>query len=458
MPTLPSATTTLSEQAAASAGGVELLVVMAAVPTAADITPRIFANPAAIIDKHGYSEGAEYAALHIAETGKPLCFVGLPIQTAGVVGRKNTTGNSDSSVVDVTVAASGSLAETDGIVTVITGGTIGTDQIMLGLSLDGGRSVKRVRLGTANSYTIPYVGLVLSFAAGDLTADDTVLTWHSTAPRWDTQGIEDARAALAAQQKQARSWLIIGDLTAKDDADDIVTEANAYETENDRFTLARVQLRDHLPAATLSHTTVRMTGTNTVTFAEVGGTGDTITRSAGSFITDGFAVGDIITVTGTTNNNFVGASKITGVSATVLTLGSDDLVDEGPVSAVTITATGSLVFLEVGGTGDTITRTRGSWIADGFAVGDLVTVAGSGSNNFVATAGIATLTNTVMTFDTTDLANETIGSVLVTITAGESKAEWIASNSATPPSRFMCRSTASEPDCRGTWRKASASA
>jgi hypothetical protein len=78
----------------------------------------------------------------------------------------------------------------------------------------------------------------------------------------------------------------------------------------------------------------------------------------------------------------------------------------------------------VGGTGDTIARTGGSWLDDGFAVGDVVTVGGTASNN--VTGPIAALTATVLTFGTTDLAAEVIGSHNVTVVAGEEDADWVA--------------------------------
>lgn len=52
---------------------------------------------------------------------------------------------------------------------------------------------------------------------------------------------------------------------------------------------------------------------------------DTMTRATGSFITDGFQVGDVVTVSGTTNNN--GDKVITAVDALVLT-SSTALTDE----------------------------------------------------------------------------------------------------------------------------------
>lgn len=75
---------------------------------------------------------------------------------------------------------------------------------------------------------------------------------------------------------------------------------------------------------------VNMTGGPSLTFAEVGATGDTITRSAGSWVTEEFAPGMYIGVTGSASNNITDA-LITGVTATVLTLDTTDLVNEGPV-------------------------------------------------------------------------------------------------------------------------------
>lgn len=91
-----------------------------------------------------------------------------------------------------------------------------------------------------------------------------------------------------------------------------------------------------------------MTGNPNLTFAEVGASGDTITRDAGSWIADGFLEGAGIYVSGTVSNNLVLASGATIVtlSATVITLGVTDLTPEGPLNGVTLTGTG--VFLSTG--------------------------------------------------------------------------------------------------------------
>lgn len=425
MPDLPRATIQLDQQAGASASGLELLTVIAAVARNADAQPRVFASVAALLDTHDYSPGADYCAQHIDETDKPVLFVGIPIATVGTIGRIDATGNTGTSVVSVAAGGDGVLEDVEGVVTVIRGGTVGTDQILLGLCLDGEFSdPKTIRLGTATSYVIPYFGLTLTATVGTLIAGDTVLRFKTTAPLWDADGIAAARTALAAQQKQSRNWHVIGDVPSVALASSVVTQINAYASANDRCSLARISARDRTVQAAMSRVRVRMTGTPTITFAEVGATGDTITRSAGSFVSDGFAVGMAIDTSGSASNNFTSA-KITAVTATVLTLDTQDLVAEGPVSNVVITGSHALTFAEVGATADTITRSGGSWLADGFAAGDLITVASTASNNFVDKL-VTTVTATVLTLDTQDLVAEVIGSYHATITAGESHADWVA--------------------------------
>ncbi len=421
MATLPKATTRIQDTAGAAVGGLDLICVAAPVATNADKVPRLFGSASAIYDQHGYSEGLEYCAKHAQLTGKGFLFVGLPISTAGSIGRVDQTGNTGSSVVSVVAGAAGVLHEHDGVVMVDQGGTVGTDQIKCSLSLDGGRVTKKFRLGTANTFALPYVNATLNFGAGTLVAGDIVLTWHGSGPLADPTDLDTVRAALAAQQKQFRSMLNVGDLQNHTEAQAVVDMANAYETTNERFIYVRVSVADFLPQATLSKSIARMTGAPSLTFAEVGGTGDTITRASGSWIADGFAVGDVVTVTGSVSNNVTG--QIAALSATVLTFGTTDLAAEVAANCTVVGSPG-LTFAEVGGTGDTVTRSRGSWVDDGFRTGDTITFAGTASNN--VTGPIAGLTALVLTFGTTDLAAEVVSSAAVTATAGQTKAAWMA--------------------------------
>lgn len=422
MADLPEANVTVDDEAGGFAGGTGYAVVLACVAENDDITPRVFASGKGLLDQHGYAAGASYVASHIDETGKPVVFVGLPIATAGFAGSFDSSGVTGTSKITVAGGTDGILEEVDGVVTVVAGGTVGTDQITFTLSLDGGRTEKLVRLGTASSYTVPYVGIVISFGSGTLVAADEY-TFRTHAPKWDNDGLTAARRALAKQRKLSRSWLVIGDLPSSTYAGYVTTQVNAYETANKRFTYARASVNDRR-LAKMSKRRVSMVGQPQLTFAEVGATGDTITRDTGSWVTDGFQVGDCITVAGSLSNNFTDA-KITGVSATVLTLDTQDLVAEVTTSGVTVIGSTSLTFAEVGSTLDTITRVAGSWVDDGFAAGMTVSIDGTASNDGT-TAVISAVTATVMTLTTYDLAAEVIASHRVDIVQVQTMAAWIA--------------------------------
>ncbi len=124
MATIPRASVTVEATAAAPANGDDLIVILSPVATNDDLTPRLFGTPSAINDQHEYSEGLEYAALHLAQTGHSVVFVGMPIGTAGAVSRTSSAGNTGSSVVTAVAGSDGVLGEHDGRVRVVTGGTI----------------------------------------------------------------------------------------------------------------------------------------------------------------------------------------------------------------------------------------------------------------------------------------------------------------------------------------------
>lgn len=320
MADLPEASVTVDDEAGAFAGSAGYAVVLGAVYQNADITPRVYSSTKGILDQHGYSQAADYAAWHFEETKKPIIFIGLPIVTAGAVASQDPTGVTGSSVISAAASASGVLEEVDAYFKVTKAGTIGANGIVGVLSLDGGRTEKIVRLGTSNSYVIPYVGVTLSFGAGTLAVDD-IYYFRTTAPMWDSAGLASARTALAAQLKPARSWIIAGDLPNSTFAGYVTTEANGYETANDRFTYARVSVRDLLPLGRAAKLAAQ-----SFTFAEVGVSGDTITRDAGSWLADGFRVGDTVTFTGTVSNNVT--LTIGALTDTVMTATTTDLAAE----------------------------------------------------------------------------------------------------------------------------------
>jgi len=425
MATLPGASNTIAAGASSSVGGSDLITVIAPVPDSADAKPRLFGSASAVYAQHGYNEGVEYANYHANEDDLPILFVGIPIATLGAIGRENTSGNSGTSVTTIVAGADGVLCEHDGVLRCLVGGTVGTDQIILGLSLDGGLSEKRIRLGTDTSYVIPYFGATINATVGTLTAGETIHTWHGSGPLGDSTGWTSAFAALKAQQRQCRTMLNCGDLATDTEAAALLTLLDAYDTSDDRYVRMRCSVKDRLPLATMSSTTHRMSTAN-VTFAEVGATGDTITRASGSFVSDGFATGDILTISGSTSNNGTLAAAATVTSATVITLDTDDLADEGPVANVSITGVASLTFSDAA---DTVVRAggnAGSWLTDGFRVGDSVTISGTSSND--GTFTVTAVTAATITFESGDLADEVIGITTPTITAGQTKAEHLAAS------------------------------
>jgi hypothetical protein len=414
---LPSASTRLSSQAGVAPVSTDLIAVWAPCVTNADGVPRQYSATSAALDEHGYCEGIEYGALHIQDTKKPFLFVPLPIGTAGSLGRQDSV-HTGTSKVTIAAGSDGVLAEVDGVLTVIRGGTVGTDQILLGLSLDGETTTKTIRVGTATSYTIPNVGLVVSLGAGTLEDDDTILEFTTTAPIFDADGIATGLAAMQAQQRQVRSWIFVGDVPNLALGQAIENAVNAYETSTERYVYAKFQARDRR-APRSSALRVAMVGTPTLTFAEVGATGDTITRDTGSWVTDGFTAGDYVRVTGSVSNNVSG--KITAVTATVLTFDTTDLsaetLDTATTAGVRVTAEPSVVIAGAGPS--TLTRNRGSWVADGFAVGDEITADGS---TYYTVTGV---TSSVLTVSDS-VANSTNGLVSVELYGEESETDWMA--------------------------------
>src|SRR5579859_8186523 len=245
MAVLPNASLVIDDAAGGFAGGTGYAVVFGVAASNADKMPRVFASAKSALDTHNYSQAIDYIAEHIDKTKKPVIFVPLPSTTAGVISAVDHTGVVGTSIPTATGTV---MEELSVSVKCVTGGTIGTAGIVLDVSYDGGRTTKRVRLGTANTYVEPYFGVTIHFAAGTLLAGD-VFTFTATAPMWGGSDLTTGRQNLAAQQKLARSWLMVGDTPDSTLAGDVVTEANAYETSVDRFIYARVQVLDRNPGS-----------------------------------------------------------------------------------------------------------------------------------------------------------------------------------------------------------------
>jgi hypothetical protein len=152
-------------------------------------------------------------------------------------------------------------------------------------------------------------------------------------------------------------------------------------------------------ARTATTLTVTPVGTGLAPVAEAGTTGGSTgnlgatstgyTRVTGSFVTDGFTVGNTVSASGFTQSANNGTSTVTAVTATTLTVTKT-------VPTVLEAATTGSTTLGASATG--YTRSTGSFLADGWVVGQGVTASGfvNAANNGASTVvGVAAGTLTV---------------------------------------------------------------
>ncbi|MDD3898926.1 MAG: hypothetical protein PHE82_08280, partial [Syntrophomonadaceae bacterium] len=127
------------------------------------------------------------------------------------------------------------------------------------------------------------------------------------------------------------------------------------------------------PTLTFSVKSVQMSGNPTLRFAPgTGASNDTVRRlDSRTWGSDGFKVGDYISICGTVKNNAV--YKIMGISSDGKALTLDT---RGTVQAEE--KSGASVYIERGGE---ITRSTGSWIDDDFVEGEFILVSGTGTND-----------------------------------------------------------------------------
>ena len=115
-------------------------------------------------------------------------------------------------------------------------------------------------------------------------------------------------------------------------------------TYNDFFAAA---LRKDFPTAAT---------TGAVAVIAVTGTGTEFTRSAGSFLTDGFKLGDVVSATGFTeannNSHYALITGLTATVATVVTLDGTVLTDEVEGDTVTLALVGKKTFAATSGQTD----------------------------------------------------------------------------------------------------------
>ena len=174
--------------------------------------------------------------------------------------------------------------------------------------------------------------------------------------------------------------------------------------------------------------TAYLTGSPSLTFVGADdGLKDTITRSTGSWITDGFTAGQIILIMDAGENN--GYYTIDSLTNSILTITVKDKLTDSVIAAASVEEVAvsnitsvladmadeaKVTFTNGGATvRDTISRDTGSWLTEGFAVNQFIRVTNTTSNDGVYY--IYGVTDTLMTVDaynavtdTTDLAGAQI--------------------------------------------------
>jgi len=153
-----------------------------------------------------------------------------------------------------------------------------------------------------------------------------------------------------------------------------------------------------------------VTGTD-IAFVDGGGGDDTITSGADAF--GAFAIGDIITINGSTSNNI--KATITDLAVGTITVATGSLTTELAGEEVTIKTklsgyeiiTGIDIAFVDGGAGLADSITSVANVFGCFAIGDIITITGSTSNNITCTI-VAVDANTI-TIATALLTDEIAG-------------------------------------------------
>lgn len=418
MATLPSARVLQATTGGGVGKGSLILCVMSCTQNG-QLTARQYSRIQEILDDHGYSEGVEAAAHNVERNSLPVLFIGLETATAGSVGPVDTTG--------VTGTASPSFSGTPYDdeklqIEIVDGGTLGTAGISFRVSRDDGTSFGgTIRLGTSLTYAIPGTGITITFGAtGRTLVADDVMKATCFAPMWNAAGLSAGFDLMRNQSVRPRIILLCGDVDDTTDVQDVLDEIGAVETEAQQYTRVLFSARPRFVDAAMQKTKGLTAGSSTATGDLVfAASTHTITRTSGSFVTDGFVVGQSVTVAGSLSNNGV-TGVLTVVSALVLTFGSG-VVNETVTNGVGTTVTGA-------GPGDidfaatTITRNVGSFITDGFKVGMMVTIDGSATNDGSTFGPLTTVSATVLTATSGALLTASNESALVVaITGSEPK-------------------------------------
>ncbi len=418
------ANTTATEGAAPSGPSSYLVAVLSCMQNGTSAKFRLVDSSDEVKADHGGGEGYEFAAHYGELAKKPVLFASLDTVTPGAVSNVDNTQVKGSSTVSFTgtpyddeqlqikVADDGNGGN---------GTLVGTAGISIRYSRDGGLTWSRaLRLGTATSYAIASVGVTVNFGAGTLKTGD-VVSCVCTGPMWDSTALTNAISALLKRSDKPRAILVCGDCPDRTTLQEVLAQASALRTAN-RFPQIFCSLRDYLPPAVFqgSRTFAATLSAETVSAAAVA---ETYTRSAGSFLDDGLKVGDTVNWTGFVNPANNGHQVITALTATVMTCSGSALVTEATVANTTCTTLGE--SLTATAATKEYTRTVGSWLTEGFAVGQTVNFTGFANAQNNGPHTISAVTATILTVVET-LVDETPAVFGVTASAAEIDTTWTA--------------------------------
>lgn len=368
------ANTTATEGAKSSGPSSYLVAVLACMQLGTPASFRLYDSADEVKAERGFGAGYEFAAHYGEMADGQILFSGLTAAVAGEISHVDNTkmkGSStasftgapfDDEQLQVKVADDGN----DG-----NGTDVGTAGISIQYSRDGGLTWSRaLRLGTATSYAIATVGVTVNFSAGTLKTGD-IASCVCTAPMWDSAAITAAISALLKRADKPRAILVCGDCPDRTTLQELIAQAAALRAGN-RFTQLFFSLRDYLPPATFQGSRT-FEASLSAAIVTVNAAGKTYTRTTGSFLTDGLQVGDTVNWAGFVNGGNNGHHVITALTATVMTV-AEVLVDEVNVADTTCSTLGQ--SLTATAATKKYTRTVGSWLTEGFAVGQTATFTG----------------------------------------------------------------------------------
>ena len=160
-----------------------------------------------------------------------------------------------------------------------------------------------------------------------------------------------------------------------------------------------------------------VTGDDGITFLDGGADSDTIRRNNGSWILDGFTAGQTIRVSNANASENNGIYTIAVVGDKELTLESTDTLSNEYNTSADLEISGNWITLADAGDADTITRSGGSWIDDGFEAGQTIRIVNSANGND-GTYEIAVVTDNVLTLVSGDNLNNEVSTATTLEVAG----------------------------------------